>query len=228
MTAISDTSSALLARTLDAARHQDPLAQDNGGMTDCWPVDRGPGDVLEPGDPGDVLEPGDPGDVFDPRDPGGILVPDDREIFVDDNGQIGWRTVVRGTSGDDTINVTLNADGSADVEVNGETTHYPAEDARNMRVDGGAGDDTITVTDNRLRVFGQGGDVTIEGGSGDDNISGDLGGVDADGGTGDDTINGLPEFKPLPFPIEPLPRDPGFPPFLPERPGSEPPIYIPL
>lgn len=121
--------------------------------------------------------------------------PKDKEIYIDDNGRIGWRTVVHGTSDDDTINVTRNPDGTADVTVNGETTHYSAEDAKTMRVDGGAGNDTITVQDNRPDFWVElGGGVVVDGGSGDDNISGDLDRVDANGGTGRDTINGLPEF----------------------------------
>ena len=259
MTAISDATASRALLNLEALRPEsakpgpgDAPRPDNGGTTDCWPVDpdprdpgefpqpRDPGDVFEPRDPGgfpqprdpgDVVEPRDPGDVLEPGNPGDIFRPDDRELYVDDNGQVGWRTVVKGTSGDDTINVTLNPDGSADVEVNGETTHYPAEDAHDMRIDGGAGDDTITVTDNRLRLPGLGGgDVTVQGGSGDDNIGGDLGGVDAGGGTGSDTINGFPELE-FPIPGNPLPRDPGgFDPMpMPRDPGDfEPPVYIPL
>jgi|GEM_PF-2580185 len=179
------------ARDQDASDVDNSLgssAQDIVGMTDCLPSD------------------GKENDIFLPRD--------DREPFIDDQGRVGWRTFVDGTSGDDTISVIYNQDGSADVTINGETTHYSAEDAKNMRISGGAGNDTITVQDNReVLIFGDSGSVTVEGGSGDDNISGDLDGVTVDGGTGRDTINGLDDQDWLSPPIEPgfpEPCDPGF------------------
>lgn len=172
--------------------------------------------------------------IWGPNDPDtNSPWPQDREPYISEDGKLAFRTVVKGTSADDTIHVTYNADGSADVDVNGKNTHYSADDARNMRIDGGAGNDTITVEDHRVGFicadgpgssltvdggsgddtivyendtrFGGGGSVDLNGGSGDDNISGDLKGVSVDGGTGRDTVNGLPEIH-----IE-FPRDPGFP-----------------
>lgn len=199
MNAISDSvSTASLARSFEASQQMDLSATDLGGAyEDGGTIGDFPKDLGEP------LDLGAKNIIGDERS-----WPEDREIYVNDEGQLGWRTVVKGTSGDDTIDVALNADGSADVTVNGETTHYTPEEAKDMRISGGAGDDTITVTDNRWRLCGmENGDVTIEGGSGDDSISGDLGRVDADGGTGSDTINGIPE---LDFPHSPidLPRIP--------------------
>lgn len=230
MTAISDSSAISLARSFEAVQRpdipevdvRDAFPRDDGGMTDCFPI---PPDVHLPG--GESEQPEgrlpDDGDFLPipedrlPGDGGCFPMPEDREPFIDENGRLGWRTVVNGTSGDDTIQVTYNLDGSADVTVNGETTHYSSDEAENMRINGGAGNDTIVVQDNRLRL-GEEGSVTIEGGSGDDNISGDFGRVDADGGTGSDTINGLPEFD-FELPVKPLPdyRDPG-----------DEPVYIPL
>lgn len=125
-----------------------------------------------------------------------------QEMYVDDEGRVGVRTVVDAGDGDDSVQVVRNEDGSADVTVNGETHHLTPEQARTMRVTGGAGDDTITVVDNRgLRAqvedgFG-GGKPRIEGGSGSDDFSGDLDGVEVVGSETPfnldrDTANGEP------------------------------------
>ena len=214
MSAISDASSASLARALEAVQRpeipeynaNDALYRDGGGMTDCFPpfedvgpefpIQTLPGEVVE--DPTLTL-PGDHEPVT--VSPGDISL-GDGEFFVDDSGNLGWRTVVRGTSGDDTIKVVYNADGSADVTVGDKTTHYSPEDAKNMRVDAGAGNDTVTVEDNRdTGLLGpgapEGGSLTVEGGSGDDTIDvqdrsstyGDGNTINVDSGSGDDKIN---------------------------------------
>lgn len=188
MTTISDSSAISYARALEAAQHpevadadlQESISQDDSGMTDCFSV--------EP----DVLE----GIDLEDLSPGDMVWPEDREPFIDDNGQFGWRAVVRGTSGDDQITVVYNSDGSADVTIKGETTHYSPEDAKNMRVDAGSGNDTVTVEDNRIGLCSDpGGSLTVDGGSGDDSIVvtddtklGGGGHITVNGGSGDDNV----------------------------------------
>ncbi len=94
---------------------------------------------------------------------------------MDDVG-IDDKHVVRinGTKGDDTIDVTIDSDGSYTVSVNGEESVYSAEEARRLMIDGGKGNDRITI-------HGNGKDngetpqsaVFVNGGKGDDVIGAD-------------------------------------------------------
>ncbi len=53
---------------------------------------------------------------------------------------------VMGTDGDDQIDISAGRDGSYEVTVNGQKTHYDAKEARRLVVKGGAGNDTITFS----------------------------------------------------------------------------------
>lgn len=205
MNAISSISAVSLAKPLEAATHltsslaPPPLDDHSHGGT-TWSRDcgsrEGHGEASRGNDEGNGPEIAErrlpdllPGDSD-------VLWPKDREIYVDDNGKLATRVVVRGTSGDDDIHVVYNADGSADVTVNGESTHYSPEQARNMRVDAGAGDDTITIDDNRQGGgSGEPGNLRVDGGSGDDHVVvndntrfGGGGNVTVNGGSGDDQV----------------------------------------
>jgi Ca2+-binding RTX toxin-like protein len=108
------------------------------------------------------------------------------------------RTVLDARGGDDQINAHTNFDGSVDVSVNGEEYHFTAQEAQNLEIRGGDGNDQITQTGSALSPFcdpnitiqGGGGDDTIYGGSGDDNLNGGSGDDTIYGGSGDDDVNG--------------------------------------
>lgn len=206
---------------------QDAGSQASGIIGDCTPEPDGGWPKLEGEDdiqikPGDLELPGggiqiDPGQFELPdigfHRPAGIIdclpEPTDgwpglegeatvrEEIYLDDQGQIGTRTVVDPGKGDDSVQVTRNEDGSATVTVNGERHELTPEQARNMRVTGGAGNDTITVVDNRDALhpnyrFGTG-TPTIEGGDGADRFEGNVKYVDLDNNVFEgDTVNGKP------------------------------------
>ena len=91
-----------------------------------------------------------------------------------DGGSGGFDTVL-GTSGDDTIDLSTLT-------------------VRNIdRIDGGAGDDTITGTAANDRIYGNRGNDTLRGGDGDDTFEVYGGGHGTDqfhGGAGTDTITG--------------------------------------
>lgn len=118
------------------------------------------------------------------------------ELYMDDQGQIGSRKVVDAGEGDDSVQVTRHADGSATVTVNGERTELTPEEARNMRVTGGEGNDTITVVDNRdpttqLVDSVLGSDVKVQGGDGADRFEGQVDGTTLDNNPFEgDTVNG--------------------------------------
>ena len=116
----------------------------------------------------------------------------------------GRSLVIRGTPDADFITVQQDADGSLLVNVNGAPQTVADTDIANLVVDGGAGDDTITVdpvvTAGQF-ILGGAGDDTIMGGNGSDVIYGgpgeDLivcgaGDCYVDGGPGDDHIFGGP------------------------------------
>ena len=108
---------------------------------------------------------------------------------------------IGGTDGDDDIDITMGADGSYRVIVNGEETVYSAEEAKRLMVDSGSGDDKIRVHyDEETASFID--DIDQNGGSGDDRQM-------AKGGFGSDTtfgewvtgsFNGAEEKKAAPQP----------------------------
>ncbi len=64
---------------------------------------------------------------------------------MDEDGVYGKATNINGTDGNDTIDITCNNDGSYTVVVNGEKQSYTAEEAQRLAVDGGKGNDTISI-----------------------------------------------------------------------------------
>jgi Ca2+-binding RTX toxin-like protein len=120
-------------------------------------------------------------------------------------GQPG-KTVIDAGKGDDLINIHTNPNGSVDVTINGEMHSFSAEEAKNLEVRGGKGNDTIICTgeadertffgipigDNNpnLTIDGGKGDDFIMGSSGDDVIKGGKGNDFIMGGDGNDTIHG--------------------------------------
>lgn len=122
---------------------------------------------------------------------------------------------VSGTDGNDTIDVTINKDGSYSLVVNGEETTYTADEAERLVIDGGDGDDTVNIhqegspnsheiainggdgndvitadeeVKNRLTIDGGQGNDKIAGGSGSDTITDNYGNNYIDGGQGNDEI----------------------------------------
>ncbi|MDO5295334.1 MAG: calcium-binding protein [bacterium] len=100
-------------------------------------------------------------------------------------------TVVKGTNGDDIINVSNAGEGGLNITVNDKTTSYTAEQAAKLIIASGDGHDRIKVdkevTANLLISGGRGFD-NIESGSGHDTIVDNLDQNYIDGGAGDDTI----------------------------------------
>ena len=99
--------------------------------------------------------------------------------------------IASGTDGDDTITITVNKNGSLVVTVNDEETIYPTSVQGSLIIDGGKGNDTITVDSKvtvPLRITGGEGDDKIVGGSGKDLIIDNYGSNNIDGGAGDDII----------------------------------------
>ncbi|MBQ7567738.1 hypothetical protein IJT17_02935 [bacterium] len=99
--------------------------------------------------------------------------------------------LAQGTEKDDKILVTPGEDGGIVVDINGEKTAYTKSDARHLIIDGGAGNDTITVDErvtNSLRITGGAGDDYIIAGSGNDLIFDNYGSNVINGGAGDDII----------------------------------------
>ncbi|MFP1631704.1 M10 family metallopeptidase C-terminal domain-containing protein [Zhengella sp. ZM62] len=100
----------------------------------------------------------------------------------------GWALVVETDSGSATVNGTgsddvievNNDEGFGDWDVNGQFVGFSFVD--DLTVDGGAGNDTITLYSD--------GDTTTLGGDGNDTITGNRGNDTIYGGDGADTING--------------------------------------
>ena len=106
-----------------------------------------------------------------------------------------------GTDGDDVINIRSGgSDGSLLVSVNGKEVRYTAAEARRLIIDGGSGNDKITVADDvvyqktnsgyeySLNIVGGDGDDEIKAGSGKDIIYDNYGSNVIDGGDGDNTM----------------------------------------
>jgi Ca2+-binding RTX toxin-like protein len=110
------------------------------------------------------------------------------------------KTVIDAGKGNDDINIHTNEDGSVDVTINGEVHNFSAQEAKNLEVRGGKGNDNITCTgeaqdDNSFmaKLFGNTNrdpNITIDGGKGDDTIAGGCGNETIRGGKGNDVISG--------------------------------------
>ena len=106
----------------------------------------------------------------------------------------GSPIVVYGTGGSDLVTVHANGDGSLVVTVKGRARTVAAADVPRLIIDGGAGDDRITVDAGvaaDLMIFGgPGDDAIVDLGSGDDFLDGGPGSDTIQGGTGADLIFG--------------------------------------
>jgi len=120
-------------------------------------------------------------------------------VKTGENGSFSKATGDSGTvfAGPDnnSVNVNYNCDGTATVTVDGQKFEFSAEQAKNLKVYGGSGDDQIDVTgeapaDAQLTLNGGAGNDFIEGGSGSEDISGGSGEDSIYGGGGDDSITG--------------------------------------
>jgi len=102
----------------------------------------------------------------------------------------GTELRIAGTAGNDQITVTQTADGLVVSNGTGWSATYGGTYG-SLRIDGGAGNDTILV-DSSVTVdatlFGGSGDDTITGGSGDDHLYGGQGTNKLIGGAGDDVL----------------------------------------
>ena len=108
------------------------------------------------------------------------------------------RLDVEGTRRADTISVSLNAaTGQIDVVINGGAVQSfdVAQIPAGIRIDGGKGNDAITVGDGitlPVEIRGDKGNDTINGGSGAEIIDGGAGRDSCSGGGGDDRLTGGP------------------------------------
>lgn len=143
----------------------------------------------------------------DVADANGRVAGSDYEIRDD-----GLDYVVDGLDGDDTIIVDQNADGTVTVTVNGDVVNLTPEDTERLLIEGGDGDDIITVNPHTpptiagpggrpllapgalpalgFRINGGEDNDTITGGRGDDEIDAGNGRNYVDAGRGDDTVHG--------------------------------------
>ncbi|MET0120570.1 MAG: calcium-binding protein [Candidatus Thiodiazotropha sp. 6PLUC9] len=123
---------------------------------------------------------------------GGCILPDSgRDFFTCDGAHISsknGRTEITGSGKDDNINAHINPDGSVDVDINGKSFHFTAEEAQNLVINGGDGNDNISVTGQQL--CGPEKNITLNGGCGDDVIRGGSGDEAIRGGDGNDTLIG--------------------------------------
>jgi Ca2+-binding RTX toxin-like protein len=100
---------------------------------------------------------------------------------------------INGTSGDDQIGVRKNHSNSLGVIINGAALTYPLSDITLIQIEGGSGNDRITLDSNVLissKIYGGDGDDIITGGSGNDRILGGAGNDWIEGAAGNDIIYG--------------------------------------
>jgi Ca2+-binding RTX toxin-like protein len=104
------------------------------------------------------------------------------------------QVVIETGDGDDNVQVTQDAStGEVTVNVNGEDHKFTGNDAQNLVIRAGNGNDTINVAPGvnvNLILRGEAGDDTIQGGAGNERIEGGAGNDTIDGGAGRDYING--------------------------------------
>ncbi len=98
---------------------------------------------------------------------------------------------VQGTDARDRISLTRSG-ADIDFTVNAKVTHFKQGDITTVKIDGGAGDDDITIGANitAAYVFGGGGNDTLRGGDGNDTLTGSAGRDLIFGGAGSDRLNG--------------------------------------
>lgn len=102
------------------------------------------------------------------------------------------RIVLRGDR-DNKIDVHLDVNGGLAIDIDGRRVNISPQQARDLTIDAGRGNDSITVDANvpyDLKLRGGSGNDTIAGGAGNDQIDGGSGDDDLDGGAGDDRIWG--------------------------------------
>jgi Ca2+-binding RTX toxin-like protein len=99
------------------------------------------------------------------------------------------KTVINANGGNDRIHIHTNIDGSVRVNINGEKYDFTADQARNMVIDGGDGNDTITMSG--CQLYGPDSNISVVGGEGNDVIYGSQGNDHIYGGRGYDTIYGF-------------------------------------
>jgi len=87
---------------------------------------------------------------------------------------------------DDNVHITYNNDGSVTITHDGKDYHFSADEARELIVDLGAGNDTLTSSG----FPGAGNSVVIRGGAGNDILNGSTGTDNLEGGDGADIIRG--------------------------------------
>jgi Ca2+-binding RTX toxin-like protein len=113
----------------------------------------------------------------------------ENKTIVSKSNDCNGQTVINTRGGNDKVHVHQNIDGSVDVLVNDkESHHFTAEQAKNLVIDGGSGDDSITMSGHQL--YGPKTNITVNGGSGNDYIHGGVGNDTLNGGDGHDTILG--------------------------------------
>jgi Ca2+-binding RTX toxin-like protein len=116
-----------------------------------------------------------------------------RLLAVGDFAQVvGGQLVVTGDAAANTIVVTPNeATGQLDASLDGQTLSFNPAGITSVAIDGGDGNDTISLLSSRPgQIDGGLGDDTILSSSGADSITGSDGNDSIDSGSGDDTING--------------------------------------
>lgn len=123
----------------------------------------------------------------------------DEATITQEHGVFGQpgKTVIDAGKGDDMINIHTNPNGSVDVTINGQVHSFSEEEAKNLEVRGGKGDDTIICTgeaDKRtffgIPIGNNNPNLTIDGGKGNDFILGSSGNDVIKGGKGNDFIMG--------------------------------------
>ncbi|MES9832842.1 MAG: calcium-binding protein [Candidatus Thiodiazotropha sp. DIVDIV] len=123
---------------------------------------------------------------------GGCILPDsDRNFITEDGTSFSSKDgtlEISASCKNDNINAHINKDGSVDVTVNGKTYRFSAEEAKNIVIKGGDGNDNISVTGDQL--CGSEKNITIDGGNGDDLLRGGSGDETLRGGDGNDTLIG--------------------------------------
>jgi Ca2+-binding RTX toxin-like protein len=113
---------------------------------------------------------------------------DDTKVY-----EANGKTVIDAGMGSDQVTVTSNDDGGVTVSVNGRTYNFTEEQAKNLEIRGGSGDDNIKIdrdVEDGITVRGESGNDTIQGGGGADRIFGGSGTDTIKGGHGNDYIHG--------------------------------------
>ncbi len=106
------------------------------------------------------------------------------------------KTTIDAGKGNDAIHIHTNFNGSVDVTVNGQKYHFTTEQAQNLEIKGGKGNDCITssgaacTSQPNITIRGGKGNDLIIGGSANETIYGGRGNDLIFGGKGDDTIKG--------------------------------------